>query len=173
MLAPIFYQQSSDLLGLCQVDSPVGRLQLTASAQGLVSVLREDQPSPVTVVVHHPDVEAVTTHLVKTATQLNEYFAGQRQQFDLALDMRGTAFQQQVWQTLLAIEYGHHCAYVDIAQRINRPNACRAVGAANGANPIAIIVPCHRVIGKSGKLTGYAYGVEMKQFLLDLEQRYA
>ena len=110
-------------------------------------------------------------HINAVHRQLSEYFSGQRQAFELALAPKGTVFQHQVWQALAQLHFGQVCSYGDIANRIHRPKAVRAVGAANGANPIAIIVPCHRVIGKNGKLTGYAYGLEMKQFLLALEVR--
>lgn len=108
-------------------------------------------------------------HLVQACEQLDEYFMGQRRIFELDLAPYGTAFQHQVWHALVNLGYGSHCSYGDIAQGINNPKAVRAVGAANGANPIAIIVPCHRVIGKDGSLTGYAYGLKMKQQLLQLE----
>lgn len=102
--------------------------------------------------------------------QLNEYFAGERRYFDLPLAPQGTAFQQQVWRELQRIPYGVTISYGEMARRIGNPTASRAVGLANGANPIAIIVPCHRVIGASGKLTGFGGGLDIKQRLLDLEQ---
>ncbi|QFU25353.1 methylated-DNA--[protein]-cysteine S-methyltransferase [Shewanella eurypsychrophilus] len=108
-------------------------------------------------------------HLVAAELQLEEYFCGQRQYFSLVLAPKGTQFQKDVWQALLALDYGCTCSYADLANTINRPKAVRAVGAANGANSIAIIIPCHRVIGKNGSLTGYAYGLEMKKSLLSLE----
>ncbi|MGH8482959.1 MAG: methylated-DNA--[protein]-cysteine S-methyltransferase, partial [Pseudomonas sp.] len=101
--------------------------------------------------------------------QLEEYFAGKREQFQVQLAARGTPFQQEVWQALQRIPYGTTCSYGDLAHEIGRPRAVRAVGTANGANPIAIIVPCHRVIGSNCTLTGYAGGVERKQLLLELE----
>lgn len=101
--------------------------------------------------------------------QLGEYFAGTRTQFDLPLDFRGTDFQKRVWAALLDIPFGQTRSYVDIARLIGSPSACRAVGAANGRNPISIIAPCHRVIGTNGTLTGFAGGLEAKQFLLELE----
>ncbi|WP_394129805.1 methylated-DNA--[protein]-cysteine S-methyltransferase [Shewanella maritima] len=111
-------------------------------------------------------------HLIKMIRQLQEYFAGTRLTFDVPLAAKGTEFQQQVWQALTQMQYGEACCYSDIAEQINRPKAMRAVGAANGANPIAIVVPCHRVIGKNGKLTGYAHGLPMKSYLLSLESKY-
>lgn len=103
--------------------------------------------------------------------QLVEYFAGERQQFDVPLKLAGTQFQQRVWQELMKIPFGTTITYAELAQRVGNPNASRAVGHANGRNPISIIVPCHRVIGAAGKLTGYAGGLNKKQWLLDWEHR--
>ena len=112
------------------------------------------------------------TPLIKEAArQLDEYFAGKRTAFDLPLSFDGTEFQTSVWNALLTIEYGETRSYKDIAAQIGRPRAVRAVGSANHHNPIAIIVPCHRVIGHDGSLTGYGGGLHVKQFLLDLEKR--
>ena len=108
--------------------------------------------------------------LSQTVTQLKEYFAGLRNQFDLPLASTGTDFQTQVWHALTTIPYGETWSYQDLANAIGNPKAVRAVGLANSKNPISIVVPCHRVIGKSGKLTGYAGGVERKQRLLALEK---
>ena len=102
--------------------------------------------------------------------QLAEYFAGERQQFDVPLKLAGTPFQQRVWQELVRIPFGTTITYAQLAQRVGKPTASRAVGHANGRNPISIIVPCHRVIGANGKLTGYAGGVEKKQWLLEWER---
>ena len=102
--------------------------------------------------------------------QLQQYFDGTRQTFDVAIDVAGTDFQNQVWNALTTIGYATTCSYGDIAKLLNNPNAVRAVGAANGKNPISIIVPCHRVIGSNGTLTGYAGGVDKKQWLLAFEQ---
>lgn len=102
--------------------------------------------------------------------QLGRYFAGERRAFDLPLAPRGSAFQQRVWGELLAIPYGRTCSYGDVAARLGLgPQACRAVGSANGANPIPVVVPCHRVVGADGTLTGFAGGLARKRFLLDLE----
>ena len=111
--------------------------------------------------------------LYETARQLDEYFAGRRKEFDLPLAPNGTVFQQNVWQALQKIPYGTTVSYKDIAVAIGNPQACRAVGMANHNNPIGIIVPCHRVIGANGKLTGYAGGLDKKQLLLDLEFRHS
>lgn len=103
-------------------------------------------------------------------TQMQDYLNGRLRQFDLPLAPKGTVFQQLVWQQLLNIEYGKTASYLDIATAIYNPKACRAVGAANGKNPIAIVIPCHRIIGANGSLTGYAGGLPRKSFLLALEQ---
>ena len=112
-----------------------------------------------------------TVLLISAASQLSEYFAGNRTSFDLPLMLQGTAFQKSVWDALLTIPYGETRSYADIARQIGNPKAVRAVGTANNRNPAAIIVPCHRVIGSDGSLTGYGGGLEVKQYLLDLEQR--
>lgn len=106
----------------------------------------------------------------RTAEQLQEYMAGERNVFDLPVFWRGTPFQQQAWRALCEIPYGETRSYAEQAQRIGKPKAVRAIGRTNGLNPLAIIVPCHRVIAKSGKLTGYAGGLEVKRYLLELEQ---
>jgi methylated-DNA-[protein]-cysteine S-methyltransferase len=105
--------------------------------------------------------------------QLAEYFAGERQEFDVPVRLHGTPFQQQVWHQLTRIPYGVTITYAELARRINSPAASRAVGAANGRNPVSIIVPCHRVVGASGKLTGYAGGVDKKERLLAMEREAA
>jgi methylated-DNA-[protein]-cysteine S-methyltransferase len=116
--------------------------------------------------------ERSETPLIKEAArQLDEYFAGLRTAFDLPLSLDGTAFQTAVWNALLTIEYGETRSYKDIAAQIGKPRAARAVGSANHRNPIAIIVPCHRVIGHDGSLTGYGGGLHVKQFLLGLERK--
>ncbi len=104
--------------------------------------------------------------------QLNEYFEGKRKAFDIPLSPQGTKFRQQVWTQLINIPFGETQSYLDISIKINNPKACRAVGTANGANPIAIIIPCHRVIAQNGALTGYAGGIEVKQWLLEHEKKH-
>lgn len=150
------------------VASPVGRLTVVASATGLVAILWEDDdPQRVRLAgMIHDDAHPI---LVATESQLQEYFAGQRTTFFIPLDLRGTEFQQEVWRALQAIPFGATRSYGEIATELGRPSASRAVGAANGRNPISIIVPCHRVIGASGKLTGFAGGLEAKAHLLRLE----
>ena len=129
---------------------------------------------------HERDLDKLTARLPKPITwsaepcrhveqQLAEYFAGQRRDFDLAVEPQGTEFQRQVWHQLLEIPYGTTCSYQDIAQAIGRPQAVRAVGRANGTNPIPIVIPCHRVIGANGTLTGYGGGLDVKRQLLVLE----
>jgi len=114
---------------------------------------------------------AETPLIKKTAAQLTEYFAGKRTEFDLPLVPSGTEFQRSAWQALLTIPYGKTRSYGEIAAQIGNPKACRAVGMANNRNPIAIIIPCHRVIGSNGSLVGYGGGLDVKRFLLDLENR--
>lgn len=109
--------------------------------------------------------------LQKACAQLSEYFAGRRRTFDLPVRMQGTSFQMAVWQALCEIPYGETRSYADIARRIGRPGACRAVGGANHVNPVCILVPCHRVIGASGALVGYGGGLDVKQILLDIERK--
>ena len=116
--------------------------------------------------------EKNTEILNETEKQLNEYFCGKRKNFNVPINPKGTEFQKQVWNELLKIPYGQTVTYKRIAQKIEKPNAARAVGMANHNNPIAIIVPCHRVVGSNSKLVGYAFGLERKQFLLDLENKF-
>ncbi len=152
--------------------SPVGKLKLVASATGLIAILWEnDNPKRVLLADLAEDIHQQI--LVETERQLIEYFAGKRDTFDIPLDMRGTAFQKNVWQALQTIPFGRTLSYGQIAKQLGRPTASRAVGAANGRNPLSIVVPCHRVIGTSGKLTGFAGGLEAKSHLLNLEQEAA
>jgi len=146
----------------------VGKLKLVASDEGLVAILWEkDSPRRVRLSELVPDDQHPV--LMKTERQLGEYFAGKRKTFSVPLDMRGTPFQKNVWEALLAIPFGETRSYGQLATQLGNPRATRAVGAANGRNPISIIVPCHRVIGSSGKLTGFAGGLETKERLLRLE----
>jgi methylated-DNA-[protein]-cysteine S-methyltransferase len=150
------------------MDSPVGQLKLVANGDCLAAILWEnDKPNRVRV---GEPVEANDRRvLIEAERQLNEYFAGTRQAFDLVLDFQGTEFQKKVWQALLTIPFGQTRSYSEIALQIGNVNAVRAVGAANGRNPISIIAPCHRVIGASGELTGFAGGLANKMLLLSLE----
>ncbi len=150
------------------IDSPVGKLTLVARDNRLVAILWEnDKPGRVKLGSMTPgDSEPI---LLKTQTQLNEYFSGRRTQFELELEFEGTPFQKQVWNALLTIPFGETRSYQQIAMQLGNPKACRAVGAANGKNPISIVAPCHRVVGTSGALTGFAGGLEAKASLLQLE----
>jgi methylated-DNA-[protein]-cysteine S-methyltransferase len=148
--------------------SPVGKLKLVASETGLIAILWENENPrrvPLKDLVEKNDQRI----LVETERQLKEYFAGERDVFSIPLDMRGTTFQKDVWRALLGIPFGKTLSYGEIAKQLGRPAASRAVGAANGRNPISIVVPCHRVIGSSGKLTGFAGGLDAKAYLLNLE----
>jgi methylated-DNA-[protein]-cysteine S-methyltransferase len=150
------------------LDSPVGKLKLVASETGLVAVLWEnDDPRRVPL----DNLVEDKNHLIllEAERQLNEYFAGERRSFSIPLDMRGTPFQKDVWRALLAIPFGETLNYGQIAKQLGKSGASRAVGAANGRNPISIVVPCHRVIGSTGKLTGFAGGLDAKSRLLNLE----
>jgi methylated-DNA-[protein]-cysteine S-methyltransferase len=152
-----------------QMNSPVGLLKLVASDAGLVAVLWEND-RPGRVVLAAMEEDAGHRVLVETERQLRDFFAGKRKEFELPLDMRGTEFQKSVWEQLLAIPFGETRSYGELAKHLGDVKAARAVGAANGRNPISIVVPCHRVIGASGKLTGFAGGLQAKAFLLELEQ---
>ena len=149
------------------MQSPVGPLTLAGHNEVLTNLRMEDQ-------AHDPgragwvrDDQAFP----KVVDQLEAYFAGELTEFDVAFDLVGTPFQRRVWSALLEIPYGETWSYGQVARRIGQPTASRAVGMANGRNPVAIIVPCHRVIGASGTLTGYGGGLDRKQVLLDLERR--
>ena len=150
------------------IQSPVGDLRLVASEEALIAVLWEnDRPKPMrlgTLVENenHPV-------LLETERQLKEYFRGKRKTFSLKLELIGTKFQKDVWQMLVAIPFGETRSYGELARQLGNPRATRAVGAANGRNPIPIVVPCHRVIGASGKLTGFGGGLNIKAHLLELE----
>ena len=146
------------------LDSPIGRLRLVSDGEHLVRIEFENQYDD-----NGAASEAADPVLQASATQLREYFAGKRREFDLPLAATGTAFQRSVWAALAAIPYGELRSYRDIAQSIAKPKAVRAVGAANGRNPLPIVVPCHRVIGSDGSLTGFAGGLAAKTCLLELE----
>jgi len=149
------------------IDSPVGSLFLTATDDGLTHVTfaesSGDGPRGV------PGTGEATRVLRETERQLGQYFAGRRRKFDLPLAPAGTEFQLATWTELTRIPYGETISYGELARRIGRPRAVRAVGAANGANPISVIVPCHRVIGADGTLVGYGGGLAIKRHLLSLE----
>jgi methylated-DNA-[protein]-cysteine S-methyltransferase len=148
----------------------VGELKLVATDDGLAAILwQDDDPDRVRLNPVYEDKKHPV--LVETEHQLNEYFGGKREVFALALDFAGTQFQTQVWHALLTIPFGETRSYGQIARQIGKPDAARAVGAANGKNPISIVAPCHRVVGSTGKLTGFAGGLEAKAQLLALEAK--
>lgn len=149
------------------VPSPVGPLLLAASADGLHLIEFHTPRHPMPRGEDWCEGEHDT--LNRAARQLDEYFAGTRRDFDLPLAPRGTSFQQQVWRRLADIPYGETISYSQLAQRVGRPTAVRAVGAANGRNPLPLVLPCHRVIGSDGSLTGFGGGLPTKEFLLKME----
>lgn len=151
-----------------KIKSPIGDLDLVANDKSLLIVQMENHTHDH---MGSLDLKDGNDHKVlkETEKQLKEYFSGRRKNFDLPIEFHGTEFQKQVWNELLNIPYGKHVTYGTQASKIGRPKAVRAVGACNGKNPISIIVPCHRVIGASGSLTGYAGGLSVKQHLLNLE----
>ncbi|MCK5836116.1 MAG: methylated-DNA--[protein]-cysteine S-methyltransferase [Desulfobacula sp.] len=151
----------------CYYESPVGELLLTGSdrLETLNFPLGKTRKEP------QPHWINSTAQFSKALDQLEAYFTGHLKNFDLNLDIQGTQFQKSVWQELLKIPYGETIHYGEMAKRIGNPNACRAVGMANGKNPISIIIPCHRVIGKDGSLTGFGGGMDVKKQLLELEQK--
>jgi len=153
-----------------EIPSPIGRLQLRIRGDALTGLFMEEHR-------HLPerpaDAKSDAAPFRDAITQLEEYFAGERREFSLPLAAEGTDFQREVWRGLAAIPYGVTLSYGQLALAIGRPRAVRAVGLANGRNPISIIVPCHRVIGQSGKLTGYGGGLPRKEWLLAHEGRHA
>lgn len=153
----------------CYVDSPIGRLCMEEE-QGAITKLfvvrDEENETAFTAISRKPE-----TQLLKLAArQLTEYFAGTRKIFELPLNPKGTEFQKKVWQALCTIPYGETRSYSEIAKQVGNPKACRAVGGANHRNPILILIPCHRVVGAGGDLTGFACGLETKRYLLKLEK---
>jgi methylated-DNA-[protein]-cysteine S-methyltransferase len=154
------------------VNSPVGPLTLVASDGALVGLYMDEQrhrPAPAT--FGEPDAGQDGELFAGAAGQLDEYFDGDRTAFDLRLALHGTPFQRRVWAALRDIPYGQTISYGELADQIGQPSASRAVGLANGKNPIGIIVPCHRVVGADGSLTGYGGGIERKHYLLAHERR--
>lgn len=144
------------------LETPIGRLNIVANDEAVTAIEFDADPSA---------QQAPNTITRLCCEQLSDYFAGKRVDFDIPLDANGTAFQHQVWQALINIPYGETCSYSAIAHQIDNPKAVRAVGAANGRNPIPVIVPCHRVIGSSGQLTGYAGGLDIKVWLIEHEKK--
>ena len=151
-----------------RMPSPVGTLTLVATDEGLAAILWEND-RPLRVRLNLEAEENGHPVLVETERQLEEYFAGRRKQFALKMDVSGTPFQRKVWNALLTIPFGETRSYREIAEQIGNPRAMRAVGAANGRNPLSIVAPCHRVVGSTGALTGFAGGLEIKAQLLAFE----
>ena len=167
------FERSRDMAYACKtIDSPVGELKLVASDTGLAAILWQDD-DPGRVRLGPPVRGPGNAVLVETERQLRAYFAGELTRFDLPLDFQGTEFQRSVWAALLTIPFGETRSYGEIARQIGRPTAFRAVGAANGRNPISIIAPCHRVVGSTGALTGFAGGLATKERLLGLERAHS
>jgi O-6-methylguanine DNA methyltransferase len=168
-----------EVLHTTNMDAPIGPLFLAASAHGLVALefdarlpgQQSIRPNPRDLREEKSGVKFAESPQVLRpyANELEEYFAGKRRQFTFPLDLRGTDFQQACWQALLGIPYGETRTYADIARAVGKPNAFRAVGMANNRNPIAIVVPCHRVIASDGTLCGYGGGLDVKRKLLELE----
>ncbi|MEV4184765.1 methylated-DNA--[protein]-cysteine S-methyltransferase [Streptosporangium canum] len=148
------------------IDSPIGVLTLVATDGTLSGIYLENHLH-----MPHPSTFGAknTSGFEEATEQLTEYFAGRRQTFTLPTHLAGSPFQRRIWHTLTTIAYGHTLTYAHLAETIGRPEAIRAVGAANGKNPISIVVPCHRVVGSDGALTGFSGGLARKRFLLDLE----
>ncbi|HRP79605.1 MAG TPA: methylated-DNA--[protein]-cysteine S-methyltransferase [Aquamicrobium sp.] len=149
------------------METPIGRLLLAGDGQRLSLV---GFPRGKGLVTPRPRWRRDDDAFSRAKEQLREYFDGTRREFDLPLDLRGTGFQLMVWRELARIPYGETISYGELARRIGQPDASRAVGAANGANPIPIVIPCHRVIGANGSLTGFGGGIETKKWLLALER---
>ena len=154
------------------MESPVGELRLVAGERGLRAILWGVEDIARIASIDGEDlIEGSTPILDMAVVQLEEYFAGTRREFDLPLDPVGTPFQQSAWTVLRTIPYGRTISYGQQAKQLGDPNKARAVGAANGKNPLSIVVPCHRVIGSGGQLTGFAAGLEVKSWLLDHERQ--
>ncbi len=150
-----------------RMESPIGELLLLGDEKALSGLYMQDGRKPTTI---DPSWEESPAPFAEVRTQLEEYFAGRRTTFDIPLAARGAPFEREVWHALEEIPYGETVSYGEIARRVGQPTAARAVGTANGRNPIAVIVPCHRVIGADGSLTGYGGGLERKRLLLELER---
>jgi methylated-DNA-[protein]-cysteine S-methyltransferase len=160
--------KTSPPITFSEIDSPIGKLLIYGTARGLSGILMTRQR-------HFEGKQKAWTRddarWSAAAKQLREYFDGKRREFDLPLDVEGTDFQTKVWAALRKIPFGRTASYAEIARKIGKPKAMRAVGMANGRNPVSIVVPCHRVIGADGSLTGYGGGLDRKRILLDLESR--
>lgn len=148
----------------CTVETPLGHAKVTGDTNGITSVSISDTTEQLS--------EIIPENLLDFVTQLKAYFREERQNFDLKLNPNGTDFQKRVWQELQKIPYGKTCSYLELSKKLGNPKAIRAVANANGKNPLWIIIPCHRVIGSDGRLTGYAGGLYRKQWLINHENRH-
>lgn len=148
----------------CTVETPLGHAKVTGDTNGITSVSISDTTEQLS--------EIIPENLLDFVTQLKAYFREERQNFDLKLNPNGTDFQKRVWQKLQKIPYGKTCSYLELSKKLGNPKAIRAVANANGKNPLWIIIPCHRVIGSDGRLTGYAGGLYRKQWLINHENRH-
>ena len=148
----------------CTVETPLGHAKVTGDTNGITSVSISDTTEQLS--------EIIPENLLDFVTQLKAYFREERQNFDLKLNPNGTDFQKRVWQELQKIPYGKTCSYLELSKKLGNTNAIRAVANANGKNPLWIIIPCHRVIGSDGSLTGYAGGLYRKQWLINHENRH-
>ncbi len=161
------------MVSVTAVDTPVGKLWVAVSEKGVVRLALPTSAQQARfwawIARHYPEAKEEERRTTGVQKELDEYFAGKRRGFSLSFDLQGTVFQRAVWSALTQIPYGQTATYATLAKSIDRPRAVRAVGAANGANPIPIIIPCHRVIGTDGSLTGYAGGLSLKRWLLELE----
>jgi methylated-DNA-[protein]-cysteine S-methyltransferase len=164
--AHTMHEATTQKLLYTTLDSPIGELLLLGDGEALHGLYMQDGRKPTQL---SPSWELTPTVFADVIEQLSAYFAGRRTSFDVPLAMRGSSFQLQVWRALQDIAYGETISYGELGRRIGQPSAARAVGMANGCNPVSIIVPCHRVIGANGTLTGYGGGIERKRLLLDLE----
>jgi methylated-DNA-[protein]-cysteine S-methyltransferase len=159
-------------MNYCYLDTPIGKLLLAGDEQGLHRITFPAKGKPNEAAQPEPGwIESARGPLKEAARQLKEYFKGDRTEFDLPLSPEGTQFQKSVWQNLCGIPYGETISYGELARRVGNPKASRAVGAANGSNPLPIVVPCHRVIGSNRKMTGFGGGIPVKEALLALESK--
>jgi len=161
------------MVSLAAVETLVGKLWVAVTEKGVtrlaLSTPEEQARFWAWIARHHPEAKEEETKTAAVQSELAEYFAGRRRAFTVSLDLQGTEFQRAVWRAIAQIPYGQTVTYAALARQIGRPQAVRAVGAANGANPIPIIIPCHRVIGAAGSLVGYGGGLPLKEWLLKLE----
>lgn len=159
-------------MNYCYLDTPIGKLLIAGNDEGLHRIVFPTKGNPREPAEPEAGwIESSRGPLHEAVRQLNEYFAGKRTEFDLPLVPAGTGFQKSVWRQLQEIPYGQTISYGELARRVGNPKASRAVGAANGSNPLPIVIPCHRVIGSTGKLTGFGGGIPVKEALLALESK--